>query len=70
MHAMMKHADTYAPGTLERYSRLNSRYLVATRLAAGKARKRESARAFLGDVVNLCTIASFVFMLAQALLNR
>lgn len=69
MPAMMESAHIHAPGTAKRYSRLNPRYLAATRRAAEKARKAEARRAFLSDLASVSTVATFALMLAQALLN-
>lgn len=69
MRPMTKSAHIYAPGTAKRYSRLNPRYLAATRRAAEKARKAEARRAFLSDLASISTVATFALMLAQALLN-
>lgn len=69
MHGMTKSAHIYAPGTAERYSRLNPRYLAATRRAAEKAQKAESRRASLSSLASVSTVATLALMLAQALLN-
>ena len=69
MPGMTKPAHIHAPGTVERYSRLNPRYLAATRRAAEKARKAEAMRAFLSSLASISTVATLALMLAQALLN-
>lgn len=69
MPAMMESAHIHAPGTAKRYSRLNPRYLAATRRAAEKARKAEARRAFLSSLASISTVATLALMLTQALLN-
>lgn len=69
MPAMMESAHIHAPGTADRYSRLNPRYLAATRRAAEKAQKAEARRAFLSSLASISIVATLALMLAQALLN-